>query len=163
MFVSVASHTLYHSRFLAFYFFFVLEFNIWHRIGRVHPQVCCCSIFNFLCSALQIIVCFFSLGHWIICTRFVYHERFSLWQIQTFGHWIVCPSICGFGFLLIAPDYSLLPLLYPLIVPLISSNFPFFCLPLCYLLITLLAFSDHSSDYLYGIFWLLLRYFLIAP
>jgi hypothetical protein len=59
MIVSVTSHTLYHSQLLS-YFSFVLEFNMWHRIGWVHLRFFCCSIFSFLCSALHAIACFFS-------------------------------------------------------------------------------------------------------
>jgi hypothetical protein len=61
-----------------------------------------------------------------------------------------------FGFLLIAPDYSLFPLLYPLIVPLISSNFPFF-------LITPLLSSDLTVGIFRSLLWLPIWYLLIAP
>ena len=96
----------------------------------------------------------------------LYHEWHPLWQIQTFGHSIVCPSIYSFVFLLISHDYSLFPLLYPLIAPLMSSSYslfsdyPFviFWSHCWYLQTTPLV----SSDYPYGIVWLLLRYFLIA-
>ena len=65
----------------------------------------------------------------------LYHEWHPLWQIQTFGHSIVCPSIYSFVFLLISHDYSLFPLLYPLIAPLMSSSYSLF------------------SDYPFVIFW----------
>ena len=121
MFVSVSSHTVYHSKLL--YFCFVLEFNIWHRIGWVHHRFFCCSIFSFLCSALKIIVCFYSLGHCIVYVLdLFYHDRFPLWHLQTFGHCIVCPAIYGLCFLLII---SWLLLRYFLISPFVPSDLPF--------------------------------------
>jgi hypothetical protein len=44
---------------------------MWHMLGWDYPRFFCCSIFISLCSALKIIVCFLSLGHCILCSRFV--------------------------------------------------------------------------------------------
>jgi hypothetical protein len=157
MFVFVASHTVYHSRLLSLHFCFVLEFKICHRIGWNYPRFVCCSKCSFLCSALRIIVTFFSLGHWIVCTRFALPWSICPLTLPNFGHCIVCSSIYDFCFLLISPDYSFdifyFLLLYPLIAPLMSSNYlsGFF-------LITPLIYLDHSVC----IFWLPLWYLLIT-
>ena len=146
MFVFVTSHTVYHSKLLSLHFCFFLEFNICHRFGWVYPRCFWCS-----CSALRIIVCFFSLGHWIVCVLdLLYHDRFPLWHFQTFGHCIVCSSIYGFCFLLISPDYTF-----------DIFNFSFCTLwsPLWCLLINFLFFSDYALD----IFRSLRLYLLITP
>ena len=105
----------------------------------VHPRVFCCSIFSFLCSALQINICFLffkPLG-------FMYSICFTMIDFPFDICKLLYPSIYGFCFLLIFPDYS----------------FDIFWLvSLCYIPITLLVSSDHSS----GIFWLTIRYLLIA-
>ena len=113
MFVSVSSHTVYHSKLL--YFCFVLEFNIWHRIGWVHHRFFCCSIFSFLCSALKIIVCFYSLGHWIDCTRFVL--PWSISPLTSPNFWTLHCLSCDLRLVF--------PFDYLLIAPSIFSNFPF--------------------------------------
>jgi hypothetical protein len=164
MVVFVASHTVYHSRLLSLHFCFVLEFKICHRIGWNYPRFVCCSKCSFLCSALRIIATFFSLGHWIVCTRFALPWSICPLTFPNFGHCIVCSSICDFCFLLISPDYSFDIFLFS---PFVPSDRPFdvFYLPLwffsdyaldifrslrVYLLITPLV----SSDYDFGIFWL---------
>jgi hypothetical protein len=113
MFVSVTSHTVYHSKLFSLYFCFVLEFNMWHRFGGVHPRFFCCSIIrryqkettavnrrtdNAMSKSLEM-----SKGKSIMVRQIEYNP---LWHLQTFGHCIVCPSIYGCCFLLISPDYS---------------------------------------------------------
>jgi hypothetical protein len=181
MFVSVSSHTVYHSKLL--YFCFVLEFNIWHRIGWVHHRFFCCSIFSFLCSALKIIVCFYSVGHWIVCIRFVL--PWSISPLTSSNCWTLHCLSCDLRlcFLLII---SWLLLRYFLISPFVPSDLwpPICCLlipPFGFFLITPLVSLDHSvvifrslrwylqitplvsSDYPFVIFWLCLWYLLITP
>jgi hypothetical protein len=177
MFVSVSSHTVYHSKLL--YFCFVLEFNIWHKIGWVHHRFFCCSIFSFLFSALKIIVCFYSLGHWIVCIRFVL--PWSISPLTSSNCWTLHCLSCDlrlvfpFDYLVITPSiFSNFPLctlwpltspLYPLTSPLMSSNSPFctlwpplWCLlipPYGFFLITPLVSLDHSVVIFRSLRWYL--------
>ena len=133
MFVSVTSHTVYQSKLLSLYVCFVLEFNMWHRFGWVYSRFFCCSIFSFLCSALKIIVCFFSLGHWILCSRFVLAGSISPLTFPNF--WTL--HCLSFDLRLFASFW------YLLITPLIFFNLSFCTLwsPLwCLLIIPVLVF-----------------------
>jgi hypothetical protein len=122
MFVSVTSHTVYHSKLFSLYFCFVLEFNMWHRFGGVHPRFFCCSIFSFLCSALKIIVCFYSLGHWIDCTRFVL--PWSISPLTSPNFWTL--HFLSFDLRLLFPfNISWLLLQYFLISTFVPSDLPF--------------------------------------
>ena len=144
MFVSVTSNTVYHSKLLSLLFCFVLELSIWHRIGWVHHRFFCCSIFRCLCSALKIIVCFISLCHWIVCTRFVLPRSISRLASLSF-----CTLLClsWDWWLLFTFDIFWLLLRYCLISPFV---------PLCFLfLITPLLFLDHSVDIFRSLRWYL--------
>jgi hypothetical protein len=175
MIVSVTSHTLYHSQLLS-YFSFVLEFNMWHRIGWVHLRFFCCSIFSFLCSALHAIACFFSFClvipfgifwlplRYFLISPFVPSDNSLMSSNYSFVSFPWLPR----WYLLITPlvsfDHSVgifrSLLWYHLFTPLVSSDnaFGIFWLPIWYLLITPLV----SSDYVFGIFWLPIWYLLIT-
>ena len=151
MIVSVTSHTLYHSQLLS-YFSFVLEFNMWHRIGWVHLRFFCCSIFSFLCSALHAIACFFSFCLLIPFGIFWLPLRYFLISPFVPSDNSLMSSNYSFVFF---PDYPVgifwLRPWYHLITPLVSSDHSsgIICLPLWYLLITPLV----SSDCPFGTFW----------
>ena len=161
MFASVINHTVYHSKLLSLYFCFVLEFNMWQRIGWVHPRVFCAQYLDFCVVLCRSLFVSFLKAIELYLRDLFYHDRYPLWHLQTFGHWIVCLSIYVFLFfwyLLITPsifcNFPLCTLWYLLITSLFFSR-----IPICCRLITLLVSSDHSSC----IFCLTKRYLLISP
>ena len=104
-------------------------------------QVFCCSIFSFLCSALLIIVCFFYLGLWIVCTRF--DLQLSISALRSPKFWIL--HAMSFDWRLVFHfGISWLPLPYFLISPFVPSDS-----------------SLISSNYSLVFFWSLLWYLLI--
>jgi hypothetical protein len=156
MFVFVTNHiTVYQSKLVSLQFCFVLEFNICHRIGWIYPRLVCCSKCSFLCSALRIIVSFFSLGHcmYSICFTMIDFpfDISKLLHIALSVLWFT--AFASFWYLLITPSIFL-------ISPCVPSDRPFdvFQLPLCFVLITPLVSLDHSVC----IFWLSLWYLLIT-
>jgi len=152
MFASVINHTVYHSKLLSLYFCFVLEFNMWQRIGWVHPRVFCAQYLDFCVVLCRSLFVSFLKAIELYLRDLFYHDRYPLWHLQTFGHWIVCLSI-----------YVFLFFWYLLITPSIFCNFPLYTL--WYLLITPLFFFPNthllSSDHTVGIFRSLLLYLLL--
>jgi hypothetical protein len=164
MFVFVTIHTVYHSKLLSLHFGFFLEFNICHRFGWVYPRCVCCSKCSFLCSALRIIVCFFSL-YIELCMYSICLTKIDF-PFDISKRLDIALSVLRFT--------AFASFWYILITPSIFFNFSFCTLwsPLWCILITSLFFSDYaldifrslrlyllitplvSSDYDFGIFWL---------
>jgi hypothetical protein len=77
---------------LAYLFGNEVKSNNWQRTDQWSS---CCSIFSFLCSVLQIVVCHFNLfcfGHCVVCPSSIYEFWLSLWYLQTLHNFIATES-----------------------------------------------------------------------
>jgi hypothetical protein len=144
MSVSATSHTLYHSQLMSLYFCFVLQFNIWHRIG-VSSLV---SYDYVICLIGHSVGIFISLCWDLLITPLVTSDyAFGIFWLPFWYHLIT--SLVPLDTLLVSSDHSIgifRSLIWYLLI----------LLPIWYLLIAPSIFPDCSSascNFLFCIFW----------
>jgi hypothetical protein len=66
-----------------------------HLISTHFQWVSCCSIFSFLYNILQIVVCPFSFGHYIVCISWIFGFWLPLWYHQAYFYIFILTFLRG--------------------------------------------------------------------